>query len=183
MTSDPLPVEPLPATAWAVLGLLSFGRELTGYELKKWAELTLAHFFWSPSSAELYAELRHLERSGHVAVDTLPGELGARRRYRLTPSGEDALRRRLAHTPLPPVDPPPAFHLWLGHLHDPARLRELLRAARALADKRAAQAETDALALADSPELTHAARALRLAARAHADERDRLDAALDDLEA
>ena len=29
----------LPATGYAVLGLLSFGRELSGYELKKWADL------------------------------------------------------------------------------------------------------------------------------------------------
>ena len=28
----------LPATAWAVLGMLSFGRELSGYDLKKWAD-------------------------------------------------------------------------------------------------------------------------------------------------
>ncbi|MEY9873523.1 DNA-binding PadR family transcriptional regulator [Streptacidiphilus sp. MAP12-33] len=174
MTPDALPA----GAGWAVLGLLSFGRELTGCELKKWADLTLAHFYWRPSSAEIYAELRHLERSGHVAVDTLPGELGARRRYRLTPFGEDALRRWLAHA----AAVPPAFHLWLGHLHDPARLCELLRGARALADKRAAEAATDAFTLSDSPELAHAAHALRLAARAHADERDRLDAALGELD-
>ncbi|WP_052442308.1 PadR family transcriptional regulator [Streptacidiphilus neutrinimicus] len=167
----------LPTTSWAVLGLLSFGRELTGYELKKWAEQTLAHFYWSPSSSDVYRELFRLEAAGYVAVDTLPGELGARRRYRLTPSGEDALRGWVARAPLPA-----AFRLWLGHLQDPARLRESLRAARAVADKLRAHAEADALSLSDSPELSYAAHALRLAARAHAAERDRLDAALADLD-
>jgi DNA-binding PadR family transcriptional regulator len=169
--------EPLPTTAWAVLGLLSFGRELTGYELKKWAEQTLAHFYWSPTPSEIYRELSRLEKAGHVAVDTLPGELGAKRRYRLTPSGEDALRRWLTRAPLPA-----AFRLWLGHLQDPVRLRDSLRAARTAADKLRAHAEADALTLSDSPELSHAAHALRFAARAHTAERDRLDAALADLD-
>ncbi len=161
-----------------MLGLLSFGRELTGYEMKKWAEQTLSHFYWSPSSSDIYRELFRLEAAGYVAVDTLPGELGAKRRYRLTLSGEDALRGWVSRAPLPA-----AFRLWLGHLQDPARLRESLRAARAVADKLRAHAEADALSLTDSPELSHAACALRLAARAHAAERDRLDAALRELDA
>jgi DNA-binding PadR family transcriptional regulator len=170
-------LEPLPTTSWAVLGLLSFGRELTGYELKKWAEQTLAHFYWTPSSSEIYRELSRLEKAGYVAVETLSGELGARRRYRLTLTGEEALRAWVAHAPLPA-----AFRLWLGHLQDPARLRESLRAARTAADKLRAHAEADALTLSDSPELSHAAFALRLSARAHAAERDRLDAALAELD-
>ncbi|RAG86321.1 PadR family transcriptional regulator [Streptacidiphilus pinicola] len=168
---------PLPTTSWAVLGLLSFGRELTGYELKKWAEQTLAHFYWSPQSGEIYRELSRLEGAGYVAVDTLPGELGGRRRYRITPDGEDALRGWVARTPLPA-----AFRLWLGHLQDPDRLRDSLRAARAAADKLRAHAEADALTLSDSPELAHAVLALRLSARSHAAERDRLTAALTELD-
>ncbi|GAA2882703.1 hypothetical protein [Streptomyces mexicanus] len=31
----------LPASSWAVLGLLSFGEELSGYDLKKWADRSL----------------------------------------------------------------------------------------------------------------------------------------------
>jgi DNA-binding PadR family transcriptional regulator len=169
---------PLPTTSWAVLGLLSFGRELTGYELKKWAEQTLAHFYWSPESSEIYRELSRLEGAGYVAAETLPGELGARRRYRITPDGEDALRAWVARAPLPA-----AFRLWLGHLQDPVRLRDSLRAARTAADKLRAAAEADALALSGSPQLSHAALALRLSARSHAAERDSLDAALAELDA
>jgi DNA-binding PadR family transcriptional regulator len=159
-----------------LLGLLSFGRELSGYELRKWAELTLAHFFRRLVPGEIYAELRRLESAGHVAADALAGEFGTGRRYRLTPAGEDALRAWLVHASLPPE-----FHLWLGHLHDPARLRALLRAARDHAARRAAEAASDAHALARVPGLSHTAPALRLAARRHADERDRLDALLGEL--
>ena len=38
---------PLPATGYAVLGLLSFGKALSGYELKRWADHSLRYFFWS----------------------------------------------------------------------------------------------------------------------------------------
>jgi len=36
-----VPVDELPATAWAVLGLLSFGSDLSGYDIKKWADASL----------------------------------------------------------------------------------------------------------------------------------------------
>ncbi|MFI8792971.1 hypothetical protein [Streptomyces sp. NPDC055105] len=51
----------LPPTAWAVLGLLSFPGERTGYELKKWADASLRFFYWSPAISQIYAELRRLE--------------------------------------------------------------------------------------------------------------------------
>jgi len=51
----------LPATGYAVLGLLSFGRELTGYELKQWADGSLRFFYWSPAVSQIYSELKRLE--------------------------------------------------------------------------------------------------------------------------
>src|SRR5690242_1918293 len=57
----------LPATAWAVLGLLSFPGERTGYELKKWADSSLRFFYWSPAISQIYAELRRLEELGYAA--------------------------------------------------------------------------------------------------------------------
>jgi hypothetical protein len=43
----------LSGTANAVLGLLSFGTELSGYDLKKWADHSLSLFFWSPASSQI----------------------------------------------------------------------------------------------------------------------------------
>ena len=40
---DALPA--IPATAWAVLGLLSFERELSGYDIKQWADSILRFFY------------------------------------------------------------------------------------------------------------------------------------------
>ena len=54
-------MEVLPATAWAVLGELSFGRELSGYDIKKWADASLRFFYWSPAISQIYRELRRLE--------------------------------------------------------------------------------------------------------------------------
>ena len=61
----------LPATAWAVLGLLSFGRDLTGYDLKKWADSSLRFFYWSPAISQIYGELRRLESLGYVETPML----------------------------------------------------------------------------------------------------------------
>ena len=35
----------LPPSSYAVLGLLSFGRALSGYDLKQWADHSLHYFF------------------------------------------------------------------------------------------------------------------------------------------
>ena len=61
--------EPLPnlrPTSWAVLGLLSFGEELSGYDLKKWADWSLRFFYWAPSYSQIYGELRKLEEIGYA---------------------------------------------------------------------------------------------------------------------
>ena len=48
----------LPATAWAVLGILAFDRELSGYQVKQWADASLTFFYWSPAVSQIYAELK-----------------------------------------------------------------------------------------------------------------------------
>ena len=67
----------LSGTANAVLGLLSFGTELSGYDLKKWADHSLSLFFWSPASSQIYAELRRLEAPGYVTSRQVPEAPGA----------------------------------------------------------------------------------------------------------
>ena len=82
----------LPSTSYAVLGLLSGERELSGYDLRKWASNSLHFFYWSPSLSHIYAELRRLEGLGLVSQRIEPrGELRARRLYRITPAGRKHL--------------------------------------------------------------------------------------------
>ncbi|MGG8405431.1 PadR family transcriptional regulator [Streptomyces sp. 12297] len=141
----------LPATAWAVLGLLSFPGERTGYELKKWADSSLRFFYWSPAISQIYAELRRLEELGYAGSRRSgPEEARAKRRYAITPRGRAALARWAADTG--ESGPPVLKHglllrVWLGHLADPDRLRELVaehaeRTLGELAQVRAAQEQS-----------------------------------------
>lgn len=117
------------ATAWAILGLLSFGHELTGYELKKWADGSLRFFYWSPAISQIYSELKRLESSEYVSSRIIGhDDLRNKRVYQITPLGTDALRDWVEDAP---VDPPmlkhsPLLRLWLGHLAEPDRLREIV---------------------------------------------------------
>src|ERR1043165_4355532 len=88
-----MPTSPLPPTAWAVLGLLSFPPgERTGYELKKWADASLRFFYGSPAFSQIYAELRRLERLGYATSRRSgPEEPRTKRTYAITRAGRDAL--------------------------------------------------------------------------------------------
>lgn len=119
----------LPATAWAVLGTLSFGEELSGYDIKTWADWSLNYFYWSPSFSQVYSELKRLEKHGYVRSRSIPGDTRKRRAYSITPDGLDALRSwtRTARVDRPTLKHPTILHLWLGHLNDPERLKERIR--------------------------------------------------------
>lgn len=130
MDSDVDSFPNLPATSWAVLGMLAFGEELTGNELKKWADWSIGFFYWSPSVSQIYGELKKLEdlslvRSRLVSEDGMRN----RRLYRITEEGVHALRNWSAHAD---VDMPVLKHgvmlrLWMGHLHEPAQLKRIVR--------------------------------------------------------
>lgn len=132
--ADEETVPALPATSWAVLGLLSFGRELSGYDIKKWSDRSLGLFYWSPSFSQIYSELKRLEQAGLAGSRLVPPEAGSRdkRVYRITDEGLAAVRTWARTAPL---DPPvlkhgPMLRLWLGHLLEPERMREILAALR-----------------------------------------------------
>lgn len=117
----------LPPTAWAVLGLLSFPGERTGYELKKWADSSLRFFYWSPAVSQIYAELRRLEELGYAAsARSGPEEARSKRRYAITAAGREALAGWASDSA--EAGPPVLKHglllrIWLGHLAEPERLR------------------------------------------------------------
>lgn len=55
-------------TGWALLGMLSGGDELSGYDIKKWFNWTIRFFYSSPAYSQIYSELkRRTARSGHLA--------------------------------------------------------------------------------------------------------------------
>jgi DNA-binding PadR family transcriptional regulator len=137
----------LPATSYALLGLLSFGQELSGYEVKQWAESTLRFYWVAPAMSQVYSELGRLAEHGLVDArdDAAPGRTV--RRYRITDRGRERLRDWL----LEPVDDfpvlkhPVALKLLLGHLTGAAAAQEMLaRYGDALAQRRADLAEVRA---------------------------------------
>ncbi|MFD7962561.1 PadR family transcriptional regulator [Streptomyces zaomyceticus] len=185
--SPELPESPgLPATSWAVLGLLSFGRELSGYDVKKWADRSLGLFYWSPSFSQIYSELKRLEKAGFAASRLVASEAGSRdkRVYLITGAGLAAVRTWARTAPL---DPPvlkhgPMLRLWLGHLLEPDRMREILTAHRAYAESMRLRAEADAADAAANEAWAYPRLTLTWAERYYAAERDLADAMLADIE-
>lgn len=123
-TSD----KPLPNTAYAVLGILSFGQPLSGYEIRKQAE-NLHYFYWSPAQSQIYAELRRLEKlawvnSEKVAQDGKPDK----RLYIINDAGQAAFRAWYNEQPLEPlvIKHSLALRLFFAHAAEPGRLEELL---------------------------------------------------------
>src|SRR3954453_21706723 len=86
----PLPTSDLPVTAYALLGLLTFGDELTGYELKQRADNTLRFYWVAPAMSQIYSELARLTDHGLVEPTRSDGE-ARRTTYRMTPQGRSAL--------------------------------------------------------------------------------------------
>ncbi|MBT2508431.1 PadR family transcriptional regulator [Streptomyces sp. ISL-98] len=182
---DPGPGD-LPPTAWAVLGLLSFPGERTGYELKKWADASLRFFYWSPAISQIYAELRRLESLGYAASRRSgPEEPRTKRQYAITEAGRAALAEWAdsAGDVGPPVlKHPLVLRVWLGHLADPERLRE--RVEDHIARTRGELKEVrDALARAGGvADWAHPQVALRWSERQHLAELELAEAMLADLD-
>ncbi|WP_037637518.1 PadR family transcriptional regulator [Streptomyces flavochromogenes] len=184
--ADEETVPALPATSWAVLGLLSFGRELSGYDLKKWSDRSLGLFYWSPSFSQIYSELKRLEKAGYTGSRLVAPEAGARdkRVYRITDEGLAAVRLWARSAPL---DPPvlkhgPMLRLWLGHLLEPERTREILAAHREYAETMRLRAEADAADASADEAWAYPLLTLTWAERYYTAERDLADAMLADIE-
>jgi len=118
----------LPNTAYAILGLLTFGRELSGYDVKKWADASLRFFWWAPATSHVYRELARLEELGLVTVRAAPDAQRRKRLYRITDAGRAAAAEWVTAPVAEPVvlKHPVALRLWLGHLGDGEQLRAVL---------------------------------------------------------
>ncbi len=127
-------------TGYTLLGLLSFGRELSGYELKQMAENL--RFFWSaPAMSQVYREVERLAAAGLVAQRSVVRD-GTRstKVYRLTAAGDEAVRAWLASPPEPPVlRHPVALRVFFGHLLAPEDLQAAIESHRAWCDRMLAE--------------------------------------------
>lgn len=184
---DDADAEPLPAlraTSWAVLGLLSFGEELSGYDLKKWADWSLRFFYWAPSFSQIYAELRKLEEIGFATSTVVSkDDVRGKRIYKITPAGAEAVARWAAEAPVEPavLKHGVMLRMWLGHASDPDRLRAMLEEHRDESEKMRVRAQVDAEGASDEPGWAFPEMVLRWSERYYADERDRADLMLAEL--
>jgi DNA-binding PadR family transcriptional regulator len=186
MADDDTPLPSLRPTSWAVLGLLSFGEELSGYDLKKWADWSLRFFYWAPSYSQIYGELRKLEELGYATSRVVnKDDVRGKRLYTITPEGQDAVAQWASEAP---VETPVLKHgvmlrMWLGHAGDPGQLRAMLLEHRDQSEKMRVRAEVDAEGAAQEPGWAYPELVLKWAERYYADERDRADTMLAELEA
>jgi DNA-binding PadR family transcriptional regulator len=126
MSQDPH--DALPVTAYALLGLLTFGDELTGYELKQRADMTLRFYWVSPATSQVYSELSRLADHGLVEAVTSQGLARQTTTYRITPAGEAALRAWMDESPVgfPTLKHTVLLRLLVGHAGHPKRIRAML---------------------------------------------------------
>ena len=153
-TGPPAP-KALPVTAYALLGLLTFGDELTGYELKQRADITLRFYWVAPATSQIYTELGRLTEHGYVEPVTTQGQGRRTTAYRITPAGSQALRAWIDGSPVgfPTLKHTVLLRLLVGHASEPERMREMLEEyvanlADALRDLRAVR---ESLRGADAP--------------------------------
>jgi DNA-binding PadR family transcriptional regulator len=118
----------LPVTSFALLGLLTFGDELTGYELKQRADRTLRFYWVAPAMSQIYSELGRLSAAGFVAPTTSAGAGRRTTRYRITETGRAALQEWLASGPIgfPVLKHTVLLRLLIGHATQPVRIAAML---------------------------------------------------------
>lgn len=118
----------IPVTGYAILGLLTFGDELTGYEIKQRADVTLRFYWVSPAMSQIYSELRRLTDHGLVAAEARTDGGREVTSYAITARGQAALRQWMDDTPagFPVLKHPVLLRLLIGHATEPAHTRQML---------------------------------------------------------
>jgi DNA-binding PadR family transcriptional regulator len=174
-SSDSSGTPNLAATSWALLGMLSYEHELSGYDIRKWIDWSMRFFYGSPAYSQIYTELKKLEQLGLVTsrVENTSG-IRNRRLYKITDAGLDAVTRWANEAP---ADPPtlkhgPLLRVTFGHLSSAARLKEELQQHVAYAEEMERQAARDARWSGADPSWAYARVALQWAERYYANERE-----------
>ncbi len=160
----------LPTTSYAVLGLLSFGRKLSGYEIRQWALASLRHFYWSPAQSQIYRELRRLEDLGFVSSESVAQtDRPDKTVYAITEPGHAALVLWVEGAdPEPPVLKHPALlRLFFGHVADPQRLNDIVAAHGDGADATTGELEELLVGLEGVPDAEYSRLATKWALEIH----------------
>lgn len=177
---------PTSSTANAVLGLLSFGHELSGYDLKKWADHSLKFFFGSPAISQIYGELQRLESLGLV-VSRIEDRSDARvrRLYTITEAGQVWLASWLETEPveLPSLRNPTILRVWLGHLMDPDALRDTVKEQRGQLEEQLSQLSEDRQRVPHEASMAYAELVIQWAERYYSAEVDNMDRLLNEIDA
>ncbi|GAA3718828.1 PadR family transcriptional regulator [Gordonia hankookensis] len=178
MTSEKVDFEDLPnlpPTSWAVLCMLAYEEEVSGYDIKKWADWSLRHYYWSPSFSQVYSELKRIENHGYATSRMATGDGGRNRRvYKITDTGRRAVRIWALDAP---VDPPMLKHGVLlrtafGHLSTPETVKAMLREHVERVEALQHRVAVDAAAAEAEPAWAYARIAMRWAERYYANERE-----------
>src|SRR3954464_15976285 len=90
------------ATSWALLGMLSYEYELSGYDIRKWIEWSMRFFYGSPAYSQIYSELKKLVQLGLVTSRVENSGTRNRRLYKITWVGLDAVTQWATEAPLGP---------------------------------------------------------------------------------
>ena len=105
-------------TGFAILGLLSFGQSLAGYEIRQWARNMLDRFYPAPAQSQIYRELAMLEESGRITSTPIeqhdrPDKIV----YELTDAGRATLADWAANEPVraASLKHHAVLRLFLGH--------------------------------------------------------------------
>ena len=120
----------LPVTAYLVLGVLAANDEqLTAGEIKMRAELSVGHFYWSPSVSHVRRELTRLLARGMVSETGAQSGKRAITLYETTEAGLDALRRWVQHFPGQEqvvIKHPVILKTWLARGENPEHVLDTL---------------------------------------------------------
>jgi DNA-binding PadR family transcriptional regulator len=120
----------LPVTAYLVLGVLAANDEqLTAGEIKMRAELSVGHFYWSPSVSHVRRELTRLLQRGMVSETGAQSGKRAITLYETTDAGLDALHRWVQHFPGQDqvvIKHPVILKTWLSRGQDPEHVLDTL---------------------------------------------------------
>jgi PadR family transcriptional regulator, regulatory protein AphA len=127
-------------TEFAVLGLLAWSGESSGYELHKRAGRSVG-FIWAPARSQLYAVLKRLEAAGLVSGRRVrQADRPDKRLFSLTDSGTETLRGWLDRVePIEPEDRDGVLlKVFFGAFGDPEAGRRQLLDYRVRAEQRLA---------------------------------------------
>jgi DNA-binding PadR family transcriptional regulator len=162
------------ATGWALLGLLSYEAEMSGYDIRKWIHWSMRYYYGSPAFSQIYTELKKLEKLGLLTSRVEDSGPRARRLYLITPEGLEAVTRWARDTPVEPpsLKHPAILRVTLGHLSDPAALKEMLQEHIAYVDQMQRDAAKDARWAGADPSWAYAKIALDWADRYYTSERE-----------